>query len=77
MYFVEYCLVSALQYFSVTAPYYCSDILIELGSTTVNAQNLSQLVKHTLSKGQSSHLEAPAETQKMMQVENPSVKKCF
>lgn len=48
MYFVESCLVSAFQYFSVTAQYYCSDILIDLGSTTVNVQNVSQLVKHKL-----------------------------
>ena len=77
MYFVESCLVSAFQYFSVTAQYYCSDVLIDLESTTVNVQNLSQLVKHKLSKGESSHLGAPAQTQRMMQVENPSVKKSF
>ena len=65
MYFIESCLVSAFQYFSVTAQYYCSDILIVLGSTTVNVQNLPQLFKHELSKGESSHLEAIAQTQRI------------
>ena len=77
MYFIECCLVSAFQYFSVTAQYYCWDILIDLGSPTANVQNVSQLVKHKLSKGESSHLEAPAQTQRMMQVEIPCVKKSF